>query len=114
MGIIIGVAAISGAAIWSTLRDSRTSMTTALSTGALTTSASLPVQQSLPPPSPDARAPLNDVDPVTGNPITSSSPTLMYKGYVIGFCCAGSEGYKGAWNWMSEAQKDAFVRRYLK
>jgi hypothetical protein len=57
---------------------------------------------------------LNDVDPVTGKPITASSPTLTHKGYVIGFCCANSEGYKGGWNRMSEAQKDAFVRRYVK
>ena len=58
--------------------------------------------------------PINDVDPVTGKPIGPSSPTLKYKGYNIAFCCEASSGYKGDWDQMSEAQKDAFVKRYLK
>ena len=73
-----------------------------------------PVATGLPPPAPGTRSPINDTDPVTGKPITLNSPTLEYKGYGIGFCCASSEGYKGAWNRMSEKEKDAFVRRYLK
>lgn len=58
--------------------------------------------------------PINDVDPVTGKLIGPSSPTLKYKGYNIAFCCEASAGYKGDWDQMSEAQKDAFVKRYLK
>jgi hypothetical protein len=73
-----------------------------------------PVATGLPPPAPGTKSPLNDTDPVTDKPITPSSPTLDYKGYAIGFCCASSEGYKGAWNRMSEKEKDAFVRKYLK
>jgi len=73
-----------------------------------------PVATGLPPPAPGTRVPLNDVDPLTGKPITPSSPTTNYKGYVIGFCCDQSEGYRGAWARKSESEKDAFVRRYLK
>jgi hypothetical protein len=51
---------------------------------------------------------------VTGKPLTPSSPTLVYKGYAIGFCCAQSSGYTGGWERMSEKDKDAFVRKYLK
>jgi hypothetical protein len=69
---------------------------------------------SLAPPAPGTRVPINDTDPFTGKPITASSPTLPYKGYEIGFCCTNSEGYRGAWNRMSESDKDAFVRSYLK
>jgi hypothetical protein len=68
----------------------------------------------LPPPAPGTKVPVNDVDPVTGKPLTPSSPTLAYKGYAIGFCCAQSAGYTGAWERMSEKDKDAFVRKYLK
>ncbi len=73
-----------------------------------------PVASGLPPPAPGTRSPINDTDPVTGKPITPSSPTLNYKGYAIGFCCADSGGYKGEWARTSESQKDAFVRKYLK
>jgi hypothetical protein len=73
-----------------------------------------PVATGLPPPAPGTKSPLNDIDPVTGKPITSASPTLIYKGYAIGFCCGSSEGYKGAWDRMSEKEKDAFVRKCLK
>ncbi len=68
----------------------------------------------LPPPAPGTPVPLNDVDPLTGKLVTASSPTIAYKGYVIGFCCDQSGGYRGGWAQMGEAQKDAFVRRYLR
>jgi len=73
-----------------------------------------PVATDLPPPAPGTKTPINDTDPVTGKPLTASSPALAYKGYVIGFCCASSAGYKGGWDRMSEKEKDAFVRKYLK
>jgi hypothetical protein len=76
--------------------------------------APLPAAASLPPPAPGTRVPLNDVDPVGGKPITPSSPTVMYKGYTIGFCCTESGGYQGGWARLSEKEKDAFVRKYLK
>ncbi len=63
---------------------------------------------------PVTTVPINDVDPVTGKPIEPSSPTLVYKGLTIAFCCEKSSGYKGGWVRMSEAEKDAFVRRCLK
>jgi hypothetical protein len=112
IGIVLGAIAIGGAALWGGLRDGGTGRDTAASMSAPATVP--PTAASLPPASPGTRVPLNDVDPVTGKPITASSPTLTHKGYVIGFCCANSEGYKGGWNRMSEAQKDAFVRRYVK
>ena len=62
---------------------------------------------------PSTGPPINDVDPATGKPVTTSSPTLVYKGHVIGFCCGSSGGYRGGWARMSEAKKDAFVSRYL-
>ena len=73
-----------------------------------------PVATPPPPPAPGTKTPINDTDPVTRKPLTPTSPTLNYKGYVIGFCCADSAGYKGEWERMSENEKDAFVRRYLK
>ncbi len=68
----------------------------------------------LPPPAPGTRTPINDTDPVTGKPLTPTSPVLAYKGYQIGFCCDKSAGYTGGWERMSESQRDAFVRKYLK
>ncbi len=68
----------------------------------------------LPPPAAGTRTPINDADPVTGKALTPVSPTLTYKGYVIGFCCGESGGYRGGWDRMSEREKDAFVRRHLK
>ncbi len=68
----------------------------------------------LPPASPGIKIPINDVDPATGKPIEPSSPTLVYKGLTIAFCCDKSPGYNGGWARMSEAEKDAFVRRCLK
>ena len=62
---------------------------------------------------PGTKVPINEVDPVTGKPITPSSPMKTHKRYVIAFCCAKSAGYTG-WDWISEAEKDALVRRYLK
>jgi hypothetical protein len=54
--------------------------------------------------------PINDVDPVSGKPVRAGSPTTIYKGYVIGFCCQESPP---RWERMSESDKDAFVRRFI-
>jgi hypothetical protein len=72
-----------------------------------------PAVTALPPAPPGTKAPVNDVDPVTGRPITPTSPSKVYKGYVIAFCCAQSAGYTGNWDRMSETEKDAFVSRYV-
>jgi hypothetical protein len=63
---------------------------------------------------PDTLATINDVDPLTGKPIGPKSPTLVYKGHTIGFCCAKSSGYTGGRDRMSEAEKDAVVARFVK
>ncbi|MFH0980887.1 MAG: hypothetical protein V2A79_05040 [Planctomycetota bacterium] len=67
-----------------------------------------------PPAPPGTKAPINDMDPMTGKAVTAISPTVVYKGHVIAFCCDKSTGYNGGWEQMSEAEKDAFVQRYVK
>ena len=62
----------------------------------------------------DLLPPINDVDPLTGKSIGPDSPTLSYYEHVIGFCCVKSRGYTGGWDRMSEAEKDAFVARFVK
>ena len=117
VGIGLGVVLLGTAALLSPVFRARNSAalpgapvgTTQPVSGAVT-----PAVTSLPPPAPGTRVPLNDVDPVTGKPLTPSSPTTNYKGYAIGFCCDQSEGYRGAWARKSESEKDAFVRKYLK
>lgn len=68
----------------------------------------------LPPPGPSTRVPVNQVDRFTGKPITASSPTIPYKGYVVAFCCPHSTGYRGRWDHLSEAEEDTYVRGFLK
>ena len=62
----------------------------------------------------DPAAPINNVDPLTGKAIGPNSPTVLYKGHTIAFCCVKSSGYTGGWERMGEAQKDAFVARFVK
>jgi hypothetical protein len=54
--------------------------------------------------------PINSVDLVSGNPVNYGIPTSVYKGYVIGFCCAVS---RSDWGKMSDSEKDALVRRFI-
>ncbi len=126
--VVLGTAALLGAAFRG--RDAATISGGTLSTrqpagapvtpdakGAVAPTASstaAPAAAELPPPPPGTRVPLNDVDPVTGKPITPNSPTLTYKGYTIAFCCGSSGGYNGGWARMSESEKETFVRRYVK
>lgn len=84
-----------------------------LTTSATPAPAQPPIADNPPSPPPGTRMAINATDPFTGKVISASSPTLDYKGYVIGFCCSGSEGWKGGWDRMSEADKDAFVRQCL-
>jgi hypothetical protein len=65
----------------------------------------------LPPPGPNTRVPINYADPFSGKPHPSGGPTVTHKGYVIGFCCA--ESYT-KWNPLSERERDAVVRGYLR
>ena len=58
--------------------------------------------------------PINNVDPLTGKPVSYGSPVTTYKGHVIGFCCKKSPGFNGSWDLMSEADKDAFVARFTR
>ena len=73
-----------------------------------------PAVTGLPPAPAGPQPPINNVDPVTNEPITARSPTIVYKGQVIAFCCQNSKGLNGGWDRMSEAEKDAFVKRWLK
>lgn len=102
IGVVLGAVALGGAAIWGALRDG--------ATPAVVT----PAIAALPPAPPDTRVPINTMDAFTGKPITASSPTVTHKGYVLAFCCDQCPAYKGGWARMSEAERDAVVRRYLK
>lgn len=63
---------------------------------------------------PPGTPPINNVDPVSGEKITPTSPATLYKGHVVAFCCRNSKGFNGGWQKMSEADKDAFVSRWVK
>lgn len=65
-------------------------------------------------PAPAGPPPINNVDPMSGEPITPKSPTVIYKGQVVAFCCRNSKAFNGGWQNMSEADKDAFVGRWVK
>lgn len=73
-----------------------------------------PVTPGLPSPGPATRVPVNSIDRFTGQPIIASSPTITYKGYVVAFCCIHSTGYTGGWDRLTEAEKDTYVRGFLK
>lgn len=72
-----------------------------------------PVAAGLPPPGPSARVPVNPVDRFTGNPITATSPTIQYRGYVVAFGCPHSASHRGGWDRLSEAARDTYVRGFL-
>ena len=76
--------------------------------------ATQPAITGLPPAPTGPQSPINNVDPVTNEPITARSPTIVYKGQVIAFCCRNSKGLNGGWERMSEAEKDAFIKRWVK
>ena len=57
---------------------------------------------------------INDVDPITSEPIERDSPTTYYKGRIVAFCCENSPSANGGWERMSETEKDAFVARFVK
>jgi len=54
--------------------------------------------------------PINDVCPVMGGPVDPDTPTVMWRGYAIGFCCPGCDH---AWQDKTEEEKDAFLARYV-
>lgn len=69
----------------------------------------------LDPPLPGTRTPINAVDLFTTKPTGYASPTKSYKGYTVAFCCANSGGYNGGgWDGLTEAEKDTFVRHFVK
>ncbi len=72
------------------------------------------VRAGLPSLGPTTRVPVNSIDRFTGRPIVASSPTVTYKGFVVAFCCRRSTGYLGGWDRLTEAEKDTYVRGFLK
>ncbi len=58
--------------------------------------------------------PINNVDPMTGKAVSPGCPAVEYKSHIIGFCCKKSPAYNGGWEQMAEADKDAFVARFVK
>lgn len=55
--------------------------------------------------------PINDTDFFDGKAIGPRSPTTLYKGYKIGFCCYKS---LGLWETLTESRKDKYVWPYVK
>ncbi len=109
IGICVGVVAIGAAVIWRITRPDAGGPALAAGVPLKVT----PAAASLPPPPPGTPVPINTVDPMSAEPIKFNSPTTTHKGYVVAFCCEQSAAYKGGWERMSEAEKDAFVRRWL-
>ena len=66
--------------------------------------------ESRPQSEPVAGVPINTVDPTSGK-ATVAGITSVYQGHTIGHCCEVS---KRDWEALSNAQKDAAVRRFLK
>jgi hypothetical protein len=64
----------------------------------------------LPPAAVTTPYPINDTDFFSGKSVGAGSPSVVYKGYRIGFCC--NESLK-KWEELSETRKDKFVRRYV-
>lgn len=60
------------------------------------------------------RVPVNSIDLFTSKPTGLASPKTTYKGYTIAFCCDKSSGYNGGWEHLTEAEKDTYVRSFLK
>jgi hypothetical protein len=73
-----------------------------------------PPTRGLAPPAAGTRKPVNSMDLFTGKPVGFGAPSTEYKGYSIGFCCNQSVGYNGSWERLSEAEKDTYVRHFLK
>ncbi len=110
IGLAITILAITAAVIWNSVGRDRAGQSEAPAGADLGT---VVAAGSLPPAPADMSRPINKVDPLTGKPIELNSPTTVYKGYIIGFCCTSSSAYKEGWSRMSEAEKDAFVRQCL-
>jgi hypothetical protein len=52
---------------------------------------------------------VNDVCPMSGQPIDPNAPTVEYAGKTVGFCCGGCVS---PWDKMTKAEKDAFLAKY--
>ncbi|MGQ0628834.1 MAG: hypothetical protein ACT4PL_12135 [Phycisphaerales bacterium] len=52
--------------------------------------------------------PINTLCPIMGEEVDEGTPTVKYKGHVIGFCCPGCDAKWGSW---TDAQRDAFVAK---
>ncbi len=110
IGLGLGVVAIGTALIWGSLRHDGGGSALPRDDGITMLPSAV---ASLPPAPPGTRSPVNSVDPLTNKPIEPTSPSTVYKGYVVAFCCEKSSAYKGGWARLSETEKDAFVRRCL-
>ena len=56
-------------------------------------------------------SPINDTDFFSGKPVGANSPTTIYKGYKIGFCC-GLE--KERWENTPESIRDKLVWPFVR
>ncbi|MCC6322972.1 MAG: hypothetical protein IT438_16230 [Phycisphaerales bacterium] len=70
-------------------------------------------QQSRESPSPAAQPAkaVNDRCPIKGEEVDSESPTRVWRGHTIGFCCPGCET---KWDARTDGEKDAFLAKYVR
>lgn len=55
---------------------------------------------------------INNTCPIMGSPVKADTADYAtYKGHKVGFCCAGCDG---KWEQMSDAERDAFVAKFVK
>ena len=119
LGLGLGVLVIGVAIVWTLTQPHNGVSTLPGDGGPPTTSSAVAPDQArsgltgLPPATPGTKEPINSADPMTAEEITSTSPTTLYKGYVVAFCCPRSPAYNGGWARMGKAEKDAFIRRCL-
>jgi hypothetical protein len=69
--------------------------------------------QALPAKQPDSRPAraINDRCPIQGETIDTETPMRVWRGHSIGFCCPGCDK---KWDAKSDADKDAFLAKYVK
>jgi hypothetical protein len=52
---------------------------------------------------------VNDVCPMSGQPVDPDAPPVQHDGKTVGFCCGGCVS---PWDKMTDAEKDAFLAAY--
>jgi len=61
-------------------------------------------------PAPASMSVVNSKCPVSGQPVDPAAQAVSYKGKNVGFCC---DGCQSKWSKMTDAEKDAFVKKSM-